>query len=225
MNEFRKKRVVVSWSGGKDACLALYRVLKDNYHVVCLVSMVSGKDSRNHAHGISLDILKLQADAIGLPLVLVDSAGNYEQSLENALIRLKEEFAVEAIVFGSLYLEEDRAWNEKVARKAGLEPLFPVWTTRDESHQLLIEFITHGFKAVICRASSKYFDQSWAGRLIDLDFYQEVQHKGICVMGEMGEYHTFVIDGPIFQKRVDIIKSDIVLNSGLWSLDILACQT
>lgn len=222
---FNRKKVAISWSGGKDACLALYQVMKQNYDVVCLVSMVSKKDSRNHAHGLPLDILQIQADALGLPLVLVDSAGEYEHSLVNAFIHLKEEQGVDGIVFGSLYMEEDRKWNEKVTHKAGLTPLFPVWTTKDASPQLFHEFVELGFKAVVCRASDKYFDKTWVGRLFDLDFYHETVQKDICVMGEMGEYHTFVLDGPIFHKAINILKSDIILNSGLWSLDIQMCQT
>jgi diphthamide synthase (EF-2-diphthine--ammonia ligase) len=79
------KKVAVCWSGGKDSCLALFRVLKENHEVICLLSMVSEKDSRNHAHGIQLKILKLQANALGLPLLLVDSAGQYEISLKRSL--------------------------------------------------------------------------------------------------------------------------------------------
>ena len=221
MNE---KKVAVSWSGGKDCCLALYRMLQENKNVACLVSMVSEKDARNHAHGIRLEILKLQAEALGLPLVLVDSAGEYEQSLINGFTQLKDKHGIEEIAFGSLYAEEDRKWNEEVAHKAGITPLFPVWISPEESPMLLEEFISHGFSAVVCRASEKYFDRTWAGRMLDWSFFQEIQKHDLCVMGEFGEYHTFVLDGPIFQKRVRIIESGVVLNSGLWSLDLKQCR-
>lgn len=221
MNE---KRVAVSWSGGKDCCLALYRMLQENKNVVCLISMVSEKDARNHAHGIKLEILKLQAEALGLPLVLVDSAGDYERSLITALTQLKEQQGIEEIVFGSLYAEDDRKWNEEAAVKSGMTPLFPVWISPDESSKLLEEFISLDFSAVVCRASEKYFNQSWAGRMLDWSFFEEIQKHDICVMGEYGEYHTFVLDGPIFRKRVNLIESGVVLNSGLWSLDIQRCQ-
>lgn len=219
-----EKKVAVSWSGGKDCCLALYRILQENKNVACLVSMVSKKDARNHAHGIKLEILKSQAKALGLPLVLVDSAGGYELSLVNALTQLKEQHGIEEVVFGSLYAEEDRKWNEEVAYKAGMEPLFPGWITQEDSTNLLEEFISLGFSAVVCRASEKHFDQSWAGKLLDSRFTKEIQQHDVCPMGELGEYHTFVLDGPIFEKRVSLVESGVVMNSGLWSLDVQRCQ-
>ncbi|MFC0471452.1 diphthine--ammonia ligase [Halalkalibacter kiskunsagensis] len=224
MIENKVKKVAVCWSGGKDSCLALIRILKENHEVICLLSMVSEKDARNHAHGIQLEILKLQANALGLPLILVDSAGEYELSLKRSLSYLKEKLGVEAIVFGSLYSKEDRMWNEQVAYKSGIEPLFPVWISQTHSSKLLYEFISLGFRSVVCRASTKYFDRTWAGRYLDWSFYDEIQQTDSCVMGELGEYHTFVLDGPIFHKKIEPIKSEVVLNSGLWSLDIQTCH-
>jgi diphthine-ammonia ligase len=217
------KKVAVCWSGGKDCCLALYRCLKEK-DVVCLLSMVSEKDARNHAHGLPLEVLQLQAQAFELPLMMVDSAGNYEQSLLRSLIHLKKQYDVEAIVFGSLYSEEDRNWNEQIAMRAGLEPIFPVWISKSESSELLSEFISLGFKAIVCRASQQHFDRTWVGRTLDRVFFEEIHKTDSCVMGEAGEYHTFVLDGPITRKRIEITRSTIVLDSGLWSLDIQECK-
>jgi diphthine-ammonia ligase len=217
------KKVAVSWSGGKDSCLALYQLLKENHEVVCLLTMVSEKHARNHAHGIQLEILKLQAEALGLPLILVDSAGEYELSLKKSLSELKDQFGVESIAFGSLYMKQDREWNEQVAIQAGLEPLFPVWIDQDQSSELLCDFILSGFQSVVCRASSQYFDQTWTGRVLDLSFYEDIRKTECCVMGELGEYHTFVLDGPVFNKKIKITQSEIFLNEGLWSLDIQSC--
>lgn len=221
----KKTKVAISWSGGKDGCLALYRTLKAGKKVECLVSMVSEKYERNHAHGLRLEILEHQAKALGIPLVLVNSGDDYERSLIEALSDLKQDKGVDEIVFGSLYAQEDRKWNEEVTVKAGLSPSFPVWISEGESSQLLKEFITLGFSAVICRASDKVFDPSWAGRMLDWEFYKDIHRmKGCCVMGEAGEYHTFVLDGPIFSKKIHIVQSGVVLNSGLWSLDIEDCR-
>ncbi|MCR8850161.1 diphthine--ammonia ligase [Rossellomorea sp. SC111] len=220
----KKPKVAISWSGGKDGCLALYRTLKEEKEVVCLVSMVSEEYERNHAHGLRLDIVNQQADALDIPLVLVNSGDDYEQALIQALSGIKQERGVEEIVFGSLYADEDRKWNEEVAMKAGLTPSFPVWISEDETTQLLKEFITLGFSAVICRASDKLFDHTWAGRMLDWSFYEDIHKKNCCVMGEAGEYHTFVLDGPIFSKKIHLVKSGVILNSGLWSLDIEDCQ-
>jgi diphthine-ammonia ligase len=224
LNEHLNKKVAVSWSGGKDCCLALYRVLEDKKNVICLVSMVSEKDQRNHAHGIRLEILKAQAKAIGIPLVLIDSADDYESSMVNALTSLKDQHGVEEIVFGSLYSKEDRKWNEEVARKAELNPLFPVWISPEDTLELLEEFISLGFSATVCRASEKHLDQTWTGRMLDWNFFKDIQQKNVCVMGENGEYHTFLLDGPVFKHRVELVQSGVILNSGLWSLDVNQCR-
>ncbi|MCM3718136.1 diphthine--ammonia ligase [Fictibacillus phosphorivorans] len=218
------KKTAVCWSGGKDCCLALDQLLKEKHEMVCLLSMVSKEHARNHAHGIQLEILRLQAEALGLPLVLVNSAGDYETSLKKSLVELKENYGVEAIGFGSLYMESDREWNEQVAVQAGLEPLFPVWIKQDQASELLHEFISSGYEAVVCRASSEHFDQTWAGRMLDERFYEDILKTECCAMGELGEYHTFVLDGPLFQKKLEIKQSEVILNAGLWSLDIQTCR-
>jgi diphthine-ammonia ligase len=218
------KKVAVSWSGGKDSCLALYRLLKENHEVVCLLSMVSEEHARNHAHGIQLEILRTQAEALGLPLILVDSAGEYELSLKKTLIELKKEYGVESIAFGSLYMKEDRVWNEQVAVRAGLEPLFPVWIQQDQSSELLHTFISSGFQSVVCRASSQHLNETWPGRVLDWRFYEDIHQTECCPMGEMGEYHTFVMDGPLFEKKLEITQAEIILNKGLWSLNIQSCR-
>ncbi len=216
--------MAISWSGGKDGCLALYRILKEEKEVVCLVSMVSESDDRNHAHGIRLEIVRQQAKALGMPLVLVNSGDDYEKNLVSALTELKKEKGIEEIAFGSLYSEGDKMWNVQVADQAGITPIFPVWISKDEANQLLTSFISLGFSAVICRASETIFDQTWAGRFLDWNFYNEIQKQDSCPMGELGEYHTFVLDGPIFKNKIQIVNSGVVLNSGLWSLDIEDCQ-
>lgn len=218
------KKAVVCWSGGKDSCLALYRLLKEDYEVVCLLSMVSEEHARNHAHGIQLEILKMQAEALSLPLMMVDSAGEYESSLKKALFKLKEEKAVEYIAFGSLYVEEDVKWNQQVSIESGLKPLFPVFSSKETARDLLHDFITLGFDSIVCRASADYLDQTWTGRKLDWRFFEEIQQTACCPMGELGEYHTFVINGPIFNAKLEITQSEVVLNSGLWSLDINSCR-
>jgi diphthine-ammonia ligase len=218
------KKVAVCWSGGKDSCLALHKLIQENHEVVCLISMISEEHGRNHAHGIQLEILRLQAEALGLPLILVDSAGEYELSLKKSLIELKDQYGVESIAFGSLYMKEDREWNEQVAVQAELEPLFPVWIQQDQSSELLHTFISSGFQSVVCRASSQYLDETWPSRELDWRFYEDIHQTECCVMGEMGEYHTFVLDGPLFKKKLEITQSEIILNAGLWSLDIQSCR-
>lgn len=221
----KNKKIAISWSGGKDCCLVLDRLIKENYEVACLFSMVSKKDGRNHAHGTQFPILQMQADALGIPLVLIDSAGKYEESIISGLRKIKEEFDLSSVAFGTLYVAEDREWNEYVAYQAGLEPLFPVFIKRDEVLKLFSEWIKSEYEAIICKAMKTHFNSQIIGRTLNEELKEMFITKEICVMGEGGEYHTFVIDGPLFKERLNIIESETIQNSGLWSLNIKDMKT
>lgn len=215
------KKVVMSWSGGKDSCFALHRLLEEGWEVVALLSMVSNEYRRNHVHGIPFKPLKMQAEALGIPLVMRDSGEDHEKGFVEGLADVRDEYGAEAAAFGTLYVERDRKWNGDAAEAAGLEPLFPMWIPRGQAGDLLREWIGLGYESVICRASETELDTSWVGQVLDADFIDKVSGTSICPMGELGEYHTVVVDGPIFHKRLEITSSETVLNSGLWSLDIL----
>ncbi|PGS55377.1 diphthine--ammonia ligase [Bacillus sp. AFS041924] len=219
------RKVAVSWSGGKDCCLALDLLIKNKYEVACLISMVSKKDERNHAHGTPLNFLQMQADALGIPLIMIDSAGKYEESMVDGLKAIKEQYDLSSIAFGTLYVEEDRQWNELVAVQAGLKPIFPVWINKNETINLLDQWIATGYNAIICRARENIFEPTIVGKSLNKEIKELFQSKEICVMGEGGEYHTFVIDGPLFKERLNIEDADTILNSGLWSLNIKELQT
>lgn len=220
-----RPKVAMSWSGGKDACLALDQLMKRQHDVACLVSMMSATDGRNHAHGIPLDFLQMQADAIGLPLVMFDSAGRYEAALIEGLAASKERYGLGAIAFGTLYVEADRRWNEHVAAQAGLEAIFPLWIKKEDAASLLDRWLASGYEAILCRAKAELFDPSIIGKRLDAQLKAELINRNICPMGEGGEYHSFVVDGPIFRERLDIVHAATVLNAGLWSLDIQSMQT
>lgn len=217
-------KVAVSWSGGKDGCLALHRLLQQGHEVAALVSMVSESNGRNRAHGIPLRWLRMQAEALGIPLMTVDSEPGYGMQLAEAMRRLRTEHGVEAIAFGTLYSDRDRGWNEGIAGAAGLEPLFPVWIKPERASYLLHQWISLGFKAVVCRAVQERLEPEWVGRELDWSFFHDIHATDLCVMGEYGEFHTFVVDGPIFRRRVELCRFEVVANAGLWSMDVLECR-
>lgn len=214
------ERIAISWSGGKDCCLALHRLIESKQEVACLFSMVSKKDGRNHAHGTPLPFLQMQADALGIPLIMIDSAGDYEQAIIDGLRELKSQSDITTVAFGTLYVDEDKKWNEEITIKSGLKPIFPVWTHKNESLILLDEWLNSKYEATICRARESHFDSNIVGQTVSEEIKELFIQKGICVMGEGGEYHTFVVDGPLFTKRLQITNSETILNTDLWSLNI-----
>jgi len=56
---------------------------------------------------------------------------------------------------------------------------------------------------------------------VDRDFLRYLKDNNIDVCGENGEYHTFVTNGPIFKRKIKIIKSKPVKRGSYWFLDTL----
>src|SRR3989339_333199 len=162
-------KVLSSWSGGKDSCLACYTALNQGHNVVGLVNFVSREYNRSCFHGIPADLMKLQASSMALPLYIERTSPDmalYEQEFKAAVTRLKNELGIEGMVFGDIYLDEHRDWVERVCNDIGIIPLEPLWNRPVD--EILNEFIAVGFKAVIVSAQEKVFDNTFVGRTIDV---------------------------------------------------------
>jgi uncharacterized protein (TIGR00290 family) len=149
----------------------------------------------------------------------------YERTFKKAATAQKRQGA-EAVVFGDIYLDEHRDWVERVCGEIGLMPVLPLWGKEPEA--LLKEFIDAGFQAVVVSAKADIFSEEWLGRTIDHgflgDFKQLVKGRDIDVCGEKGEYHTVVVDGPLFKQRLEITRGDRVQRDGYWFLDVPRCR-
>ena len=215
--------VLVSWSGGKDSCIALYEIQRtQDYRVAALLTTLTRDYDRISMHGVRRGLLEMQATSLGLPLHQVfiskDATNEeYENSMGEAFSAHREQGIV-SIVFGDLFLEDIRAYREQFLARHNMRGLFPVWK-RDTS-SFIKEFIELGFKAVVTCVDSKVLDQSFAGRLIDEAFLSSLPgHVDPC--GENGEFHSFVFDGPIFAEAVKFRIGDAVLRDGFWFRDLL----
>jgi len=221
-------KVVVSWSGGKDSCFACYKALAQGYEVSYLINFISREFRRVSFHGTRARLISRQAQAIGIPLVqytVPPDMSLYEQKFKKAVSALKGN-GVEGMVFGDIYLQEHRDWIERVCRELGITPLLPLWGMAPE--HVLGGFIKAGFEALIISAKADIFDEKWLGRRIDhgflFDLKQLEQGKKLDVCGEHGEYHTLVVDGPLFWKRLQVTYGDRVQRDGRWFLDIPRCR-
>lgn len=212
-----KTPAIASWSSGKDSCLALYKALKSGFDVKCLLNFISREHKRGCFHGIESKLINLQAQAIGIPLVQKETTADmekYEEEFKAGVLELKNTKNIDAMIFGDIYLDEHKNWVERVCRDVSVTAVEPLWNNPPDN--LLEEFINLGFKAVVVSCQAKLFDKNFVGRLIDKEFLKEMQQRKICPCGENGEFHTFVIDGPLFKKRIDITKSEAVLKKGFW---------
>ena len=216
------KPVFASWSGGKDCCLALYRAVSSGLDVRYLANTVSEDGQRSCSHGISSEVIRAQAQAIGIPLAQRPTTGeNYEAEFIKMLRSFKQE-GIEGGVFGDIDFEPHREWNEKVCRQAGIRPYLPPW--QEDQKALLREFINAGFVSIIVTVKAECFGEEVLERQVDEDFltyFEELARtQDITPAGEAGEYHTLVIDGPIFQKRLQIRESEKIERQGYRFLQI-----
>ena len=221
-------KIIASWSGGKDSCFACHKALAERHEVSYLVNFISREFRRVSFHGTKAHLISRQAQAIGIPLVqytVPPDMSLYEQTFKKAVSSLKRN-GIEGMVFGDIYLPEHKDWIERVCGELGITPLLPLWGMAPE--RILSDFIEAGFEAVIVSARSDIFDKKWLGQRIDhtslLGLKKLAEEKGLDVCGEQGEYHTLVVDGPLFRKRLQVTYGDRVQRNGYWFLDIPRCR-
>ena len=218
-------RAVVSWSGGKDSCFACYKAMLDGFEVSYLLNFVS-KDGRCMSHGLDSELIAAQSQAIEIPLVQKEVTWEtYEQEFKIAIQQLKQR-GIDAAVFGDIDVQEHKDWVDRVCGEVGITPLEPLWGLNPE--QILTDFIDEGFEAIVINVKADLFGEEWLGRRVDRRFLEDLQKRrskrDFHICGEWGEYHTFVIDGPIFKRRIRILDDRRVSREGYWKfwlLDIL----
>lgn len=210
-----RKPVVVSWSGGKDSALALAELQdSDEFEPVALLTSVTRGYDRVSVHGVRRALLIAQAKSLGLPLVeisLEPSSSNeaYEAAFQNALGEIRARWPhVKHVAFGDLFLEDVRAYRERLLSGTGFDPLFPIWGRN--TTDLAREFVQRGFSARLVCVDTTQLDPGFVGREFDSSLLADLpQSTDPC--GERGEFHTFVSDGPIFVNAVTCDPGERVL--------------
>lgn len=211
------QKVFASWSGGKDCCLALNRALAEGLDVAYLANTVTADGQRSCSHGMVAAVIKTQAQALGIPIVQQPTTGdNYRDEFVKMLQTFKGE-GLTGGVFGDIDFNPHREWIEGVCAETGMAPHLPLWG--EDQHQLMEEFIAAGFIAVVVAVKSEFFGKEVLGTKIDRRFLASLG-KNITPCGEAGEYHTLVIDGPIFKKKLVITESEKVTRGDHHFLEI-----
>ena len=206
--------VASSWSGGKDSCLACYKAIKQGYNVKYLLNFISKEFKRCCFHGIEAKLIQLQAKLIGIPLIQKEVTADmqeYEKEFKVAVSGLKD---IKAMIFGDIYLEEHLNWVKRVCQNIGISAIEPLWNSLPSD--LAEEFINLGFKAVVVSCQADKFGKDFVGREVDKELLDELKSRNICPCGENGEFHTLVVDGPIFERRIEILESEPVFKEGFW---------
>lgn len=209
---------IMSWSGGKDSCHALYRALGQGMEVKTIVNLISDDHERVRFHGTRASLIKEQADLLGLGLYQRKTpADDYEGEFKNALRELKEKGATD-MVFGDIFLDEHREWVERVCREIGLKAHEPLWGAETET--LARGFIDSGFDARIVCVDGRLIERQWAGLSFSHEFVDYLIEKGLDPCGEKGEYHSFVTSGPIFNGSIEVTRAETVEIDGYYFSDI-----
>ncbi len=210
---------ISSWSGGKDGCFACYLALSQGYKVSHLVNFISQEFKRVSFHGTESRLIQLQSQAIGIPLLQKETTRDgYEAEFKEAVRSLLPD-GIEGMVFGDIYLDEHKEWVERVCADLGIEAALPLWGRSTED--ILTDFIDAGFEALIVSARAELVDQGWLGKRVDKSFLDYLKARNIDLCGENGEYHTLVVSGPLFKRRIEVTESQTIKRDNYWFLDTI----
>jgi len=137
----------------------------------------------------------------------------YEEEFKEAVTALKTQ-TINHMVFGDIFLLDQINWVERVCNDIGITAVEPLWNNNPQD--LVSEFVNLGFEAVIVSCQAEKLGKEFIGRKIDKKLTAELKEKGVCPCGENGEFHTLVVDGPIFKRKIEILESEPVLKEGFW---------
>jgi uncharacterized protein (TIGR00290 family) len=216
------KRVLLSWSSGKDSAWALH-VLRQQpgIEVIGLLTTLNSEFDRVAMHGTRRSVLEAQAAAAQLPLWIIPlpwpcSNEIYEQRMAEACQRAVRE-RIDAIAFGDLFLRDVREYREKQLAPTGLEPLFPLWEI--PTAQLARDMIAAGLRAKVVCVDPRQLDPSFAGRDFNAQLLDDLP-AGIDPCGERGEFHSCAFAGPMFTAPIPLEPGEIVNRDGFVFADL-----
>lgn len=217
-----RKKVLLSWSTGKDSAWALHVLTQDKTVEVCgLFCTVNQVFNRVAMHGVRVELLQQQAQSVGLPLFIIalphpcDEAQYHE--VMSAFVASAKNQGIKYFAFGDLFLKDVREYREQKLKDSGITPLFPLWGV--PTHFLSQHMIQQGLQAVITCVDPKQIPPEFCGRdYNDLFLHDLPATADPC--GENGEFHSFAFEGPMFQQPIKFIRKEIVCHEGFYFMDL-----
>ena len=208
----------VIFSGGKDSMLALDRATRQGYSNLRLVTLYDGPSGRVRFHGVPVDVMRAQAEALGLPMRLVPtSVGAFESAFLATLGDLEAE-GVRGVIFGNIHLADVRAWYEERVRGAGMAHIEPLWG--DDPSALVRESLARGYRSLLTCVDTTRADPAWLGQTLSDELVAAFERAGIDACGERGEYHTLVTNGPLFRRPLAIQTGQVHIEGPFHQLDV-----
>jgi uncharacterized protein (TIGR00290 family) len=218
-----RAKALISWSSGKDSAFALHEVLRaGEFDVVGALTTVTETFGRVSIHGVRQEILRAQLDAAGLQPTIVPipyPCPNeiYEARISEAVASAVRD-GISHIIFGDLFLEDIRAYRERKLAGTGITPVFPLWGR--PTLQLAQQMIASGFQAYIATVDLKKLPAEFAGRKFDAQLLTDLP-DAVDPCGENGEFHSCVVAGPIFTRRLAVTPGERVERDGYAYCDLV----
>jgi uncharacterized protein (TIGR00290 family) len=212
------KNVVCSWSGGKDSCYALMKAIEDGFTPKTLLNVLNEEGKISRSHGIPLLILEAQAKSAGLPIHLMESSWkDYEQKFILALQKLTINHQLNYAVFGDIDLQAHRDWEEKVCKQAGLTAILPLW--KEDRTALVKQMLNAGIRTMIV-SCNEVMGQRFLGKILSEEIISELEKIGVDACGENGEYHTLVLDCPLFSSPINVNATSFIKHDDYWFTEL-----
>lgn len=203
-----------SWSGGKDACLALYRTIQQGEKPQFLFTMLEENGNYSRAHRLPLRIVEQQAESLQIPLLTRSATWEtYEENFLDGMKTMKQHGVMQG-VFGDIDIKDHRKWVENVCAKMGIQAILPLW--EEKRRHLIHEFVDLGFVAKIIMVRESALPKEFLGKTFTKETIAEIEQLGVDACGEEGEFHTLVVDGPIFSKPLQLPSGGKMYKDGCW---------
>ena len=186
--------------------------------------MLTEDAERSRSHGLKKEVLQLQASLLEIPIFFQESSWNDYENVFFAALQLLKKKGVQKGVFGDINVEgkpdciRHRQWAEYVCQQALMAAEEPLWQEAEED--LISVFLTSGIKAEIIAVKTDLLDKKYLGRPLTKSLMKEFKQLGIHPFGELGEYHTVVLDSPLFSRPLNLIHKEALLKDGYWFLDV-----
>tara|TARA_Y100000310_G_C20590602_1_gene767791 strand:+ start:392 stop:1072 length:681 start_codon:yes stop_codon:yes gene_type:complete len=221
----KRKKLGILFSGGKDSMYAAFLAHKCGYEISCLISIISENEESYMFHTPSIRKVEEQAKVMGVPLIVVKTKGVKEKELldlEKAIVRGVEDFGIEGIVSGAVESVYQASRVEKICNKLGVECFNPLW--QKDQLGLLNDLIKNRFEVIIVGVFADGLDRDWLGRKIDMKFIRDINKlndkNGINVAGEGGEFESFVVNCPLFRKKLRVVDGKVSGSGNSWKMEI-----
>jgi ABC transporter with metal-binding/Fe-S-binding domain ATP-binding protein len=205
-------RLCSLFSGGKDSVLASYKAITSGHEIACLIVVISKNPESYMYHVPNIELTKLQAEAMEIPIIIRESAGIKEEELKDLKAGIEDaidEYGITGLVNGAIYSNYQRSRVEEICSELGIKCLSPLW--KQKPKDMLIEMVENGFRIIMSAVAAGGLGPEWLGKEITSAAIEELSklHETcyVCTGGEGGEFETLVIDSPLFKKQLEILSA------------------